>query len=225
MHVGTVGPASTGTTGHAAGAGSICYGFDLTRLDHADAVLAVAADTLTDTVVRAYRAIGLLHPDAEFALAEGAVALLLERAGAAQARGARVYAEILGYGIASDGKGLARFDPRGRGQERAMRLALEHAGVQPGDVRAVWANRVGHHVIDRAEAVAIERLFGSRPPRVIAPKRLFGEPIGVGAALSAALALKGWQQAPDQDAGIALVNGSSLGGTHLSLVLAPYRER
>jgi 3-oxoacyl-[acyl-carrier-protein] synthase II len=225
MHVGAVGPASTVTTGHAAGAGAICYAYDQAWLDQADAVLALAADTLTDTVVRAYAAIGLLNRDEEFALAEGAVALLLERAGAARARGARIYGEILGYGIASDGKGVGRFDPRGRGQERAMRLALEHAGVETRDVRTIWANRLGHRAADASEAAAIERLFGGRAPQVIAPKQFFGEPIGVGAALSAALALKGWEQASGQGAGVALVNSSSLGGTHLSFLLAPYQQR
>lgn len=224
MHVGAIGPASTVTTGHAAGAGSVCYAFDLSRLDHADAMLALAADTLTGTVVNAYRALGLFNGNEPFALAEGAVALLLERAGAARARGARIYGEILGYGIASDGKGVGRFDPRGHGQERAMRFALENAGVTSGEVQAIWANRLGHRTADLAETMAIERVFGSRRPTVIAPKRLFGEPIGVGAALNAALALKGWQQAPAQRTGVALVNSSSLGGTHLSFLLAPYQE-
>jgi len=105
-----------------------------------------------------------------------------------------------------------------------MRIALERGGVSAGDVAAVWANALGLEDVDGAEAQAIQRVFGNQV-RVITPKRLFGEPMGVGASLSAALAMLGWQrgEANLSPAGPVLVNSLSLGGTNYSILLAPYR--
>jgi 3-oxoacyl-[acyl-carrier-protein] synthase II len=227
MQVGAIGPASTVTAGHAAGASAICYANDLLAGNQADAIIALAADTLTDTVIRGYRGLGVLSSGGDgFALSEAGVALLMERRSAAQSRGAHIYGEMLGYGIASDARGVGRIDPRGRGQERAMRLALEHAGLTPGDITGIWANRLGLRVSDTAEDAAIRRVFGD-DATVIAPKRLFGEPIGAGGSLNAALALKSWQHATGAagSAGPVLINSGSLGGTHFSFVLAPIAEK
>jgi 3-oxoacyl-[acyl-carrier-protein] synthase II len=224
MQVGAVGPASTVTAGHAAGASALAYGYDLVSCNQADAIICLAADTLTDTVIRGYREAGLLTAeDGGVALAEAGVALVVERLSKAQARGARIYGEMLGYGIANDAKGVGQIDPRGGGLDRAMRDALERAGVAPSDVTAIWATAAGHRPADVAEEAAIRRVFDKVPP-VMTPKRLLGEPMGAGGALNAALALKGWQQA-DADRlppGVVLVNSSSLGGTHFSIALSPY---
>jgi 3-oxoacyl-[acyl-carrier-protein] synthase II len=223
MQVGTVGSATTVTAGHGAGASSICYAFDIAAFDHADMVISIAADTLTDTVLQGYKDLGLLAPDNGFALAEGAVALVLERLSHAQQRAAHIYGEIVGFGIASDAKGVGRFDPRGQGVERAMSVALEMAGLQPGDIKAVWASQSGLRAADMGEEAAIRKLFGDGVT-VIAPKKQMGEPMGVGASLNAALALEGWKQgATDKDpSGPILINSDSLGGTHFSIVLVPH---
>ena len=221
LKVGLLGSATTVTAGHAAGASSLCYGADLTSRDHADAIVCLGADSLTDTVIEGYRELGVLGDDG-FALSEAGVALVVERLGKASERGARVYGEIVGYGITSDARGVGRVDSGGEGIERAMRTALERAGVEPEAVKAVWAARCGLKVFDDAEAAAIERVLGS-DAKVIAPKLLLGEPMGAGVSLCAALALKGWQEG-DEDAspkGPILVNGASLGGTNFSIVLAP----
>jgi 3-oxoacyl-[acyl-carrier-protein] synthase II len=232
MHVGTIGPATTVTAGHSAGASSICYGYDLVARNQADAVICLAADTLTDAVVQGYKELGLLSGDNEgFALAEAGIALVLERESLARARGARIYGEVLGYGIASDAKGVGRMDPKGRGVERAMKRALEEAKLGPDDVKAVWAGFSGHRIADGAERAAIQRLFGnghatgSDSARIVAPKLLLGEPMGAGASLSAALALKAWQHdaANVAPVGPILINSGSMGGTHFSLVIAPYK--
>jgi 3-oxoacyl-[acyl-carrier-protein] synthase II len=219
MHTGAVGPTSTITAGHAAGAAALTYGYDLVSTGRAEAMLCVATDVLTDAVVHAYVAVGLLSDGLpRFALAEASVGLLLEPEGSAPSRGAHEYGELLGYGIASDGLGVGRFDRRGEGVERAIRLALDAAGRKPDEVDTVWAGYFGHPVADRAEASAIRRVLG-RTPDVRAPKLLLGEPMGVGGALNAAIALK-TADGSDDGPGIAIVNSSSLGGTHVSLVLA-----
>lgn len=225
MHVGAIGPASTVTAGHAAGSSALCYGYDLVSCGQADAIICLAADTLTDTVIAAYEELGVVASTTGkrggFALAEAGIALVLERLSHAQARGARIYGEVLGYGITSDARGVAKIDPRGRGLERAMRLALEDAGITQGEVSAIWSGASGHRVADAAEATAIRRVFGDGPQQYH-PKHLFGEPMGAGGALNAALALAQWQHG-DGDPGPVLINSCSLGGTNFSLVVAPLR--
>ena len=226
MHVGAVGPASTITTGHAAGASAICYSFDLAEADQADGMLAIGADTITGTVLDAFRDLKLVAAEMPtpgsgkgFALSEAGVAILLERLGAAQARGARPMAEMLGYGITCD----AAPDRALAGSiERAMRTALDRAGVKPSDVVAVWSSQSGHPTADGAEGSAIETVFGSAP-KVISPKFLFGEPLGAGGSLSVALAAEGWRQgdAEHSPPGPVVINSLSLGGTTVSMVLAP----
>ncbi|MGO9977019.1 MAG: beta-ketoacyl synthase N-terminal-like domain-containing protein [Solirubrobacteraceae bacterium] len=228
IKAGTTGPTSTVTAGHAAGASALVYGVDLAAADHADAMVCLGADALTDTVITAYRELGVLAGAAPsqngggFALGEAGVALVVERLGNARQRGVRIYGELLGYGITSDARGIGRIDPEGAGLERSMRVALERAGVKPEGIVAVWANRCGLAVADAAEAKAIERLLGSDVP-VIAPKLLLGEPMGAGALVCAALALAGWQARDTERSprGPVLINGMSLGGTNISIVLAP----
>jgi 3-oxoacyl-[acyl-carrier-protein] synthase II len=226
MHLGAVGPASTVTAGHAAGAAGICYGYDLVSHDRASAVICVAADTLTDTVIRGYRQLGVVATEQDaggFGLAEAGIALVLERHEAARARGARIYGELLGYGITSDARGIGRFDPRGEGLERSMRLALERAGARAADVTMIWANAAGYRPADTAETAAIRRVFG-RHERIVSAKQFLGEPMGAGGALNAALALTHWQHVASDAIrnGVVLLNSSSLGGTYCSLVLGPW---
>jgi 3-oxoacyl-[acyl-carrier-protein] synthase II len=104
-----------------------------------------------------------------------------------------------------------------------MRLALERAGLQPGDIKAIWASATGYRLADGAEQAAIKRVFGDGA-KVIAPKVQLGEPMGAGGALDTVLALEAWKQgAADVAApGPVLVNSSSMGGTHFSMILAPF---
>ena len=221
IKVGLLGSATTVTAGHAAGACSLTYGFDLTSRDHADAIICLGADALTDTVLEGYRQLGVLGDDG-LALAEAGVALLVERMGKAEARGARVYGEVLGDAGTTDARGVGRIDPEGEGIERAMRIALERAGVEPGQVVAVWTAKTGLAAADGAEDAAIGRLLGEDVPRM-APKLQLGEPMGAGPSLTVALALKGWQEGDDEKSprGPIIVNATSLGGTNFSVVLAP----
>jgi 3-oxoacyl-[acyl-carrier-protein] synthase II len=226
---GILGSASTVTAGHGAGASALCYGVDLTSTDHADAIVCVGADTLTDTVIAAYRGLGLLA-DGEapgtgngMVLAEAGIGVLVERLRHATERGATPYAEVVGHGITSDAVGIGRVDRAGEGVERAMRLALERAGLAPDEIVAVWASRCGHAVADAAEEAAIGRVFGSASPRVMAPKLRLGEPMGAGAPLSVAIALAGWRRGDEEASpkGPILVNSTSLGGTNFSIALKP----
>jgi 3-oxoacyl-[acyl-carrier-protein] synthase II len=225
IKVGLLGSATTVTAGHGAGASSLCYGYDLSRTDHADGIVCLGADALTDTVIAGYRALGVLaNGGPGLTLAEAGIGVLVERLGRATSRGARVYGEVLGYAVTSDALGVGHVDPEGAGVERAMRAALERAGVESGAVAAVWASACGIEVADEGERAAIGRVFGESGPPVITPKLKLGEPMGAGASLNAALALKGWElgDAEGSPRGPVVVNSTSLGGTNFSIVLAPY---
>jgi 3-oxoacyl-[acyl-carrier-protein] synthase II len=231
MLVGTTGPTSTVTAGHAAGASALCYAADLVATDQADAIVAIAADTLTDTMIGAYDGLGILASalpstgsDAGFGLSEAGVALTVERLSVATARGATILGEVLGYGITSDAMGVGGIDPEGWGIERAMTIALERASLKTEDVVALWGSTCGVALVDNAEKAAVRRLFGDEPTlALLSPKPLFGEPFGAGAAVSAALALTGWQRGDTEHSprGPILINSLSLGGTNICIVLAP----
>jgi 3-oxoacyl-[acyl-carrier-protein] synthase II len=224
MHVGAIGPASTVTAGHAAGASALIYAADLVASNQADAMICLAADSLTDMLIKGYGDLGLAEQGKGdgFGIAEAGIAIILERASHAKSRGARVYGEVRSYGIASDAKGIGRFDPSGHGIERAMRLAVERAHLEPSDITAVVAAASGFRATDGAEKQAIKRVFGD-DVKVVAPKKLLGEPVGAGGPLNTVLALKAWEQrAAEIPAGPVIINSSSLGGTHFAVVIAPY---
>ncbi|MER7720010.1 beta-ketoacyl-[acyl-carrier-protein] synthase family protein [Streptomyces flaveolus] len=218
MHAGAKGPTSTVTTGHAAGASALTVAHDLLLQHRADAVLCPAVEDLSPGVLDAYRRLPLFD-DPGYTLAEAGITLVLERESTARARGARVWGEIAGHGTACDAQGIGRWDPQGEGLERAMRQALDHAGVSAGDLAGVWANAAGLKRVDAPEALATDRLAGRPDLPVHTPKHIVGEPVGAGAQLSAVLAVTGWTRG--LDAGPVLINSSSLGGTHISLVLHP----
>jgi 3-oxoacyl-[acyl-carrier-protein] synthase II len=224
MLLGLTGVTSTVTVTHAAGAAALAVARDLLRSGAADAVVCLAVDAPTDTIARAYRRLPLFAEAAGGAhrLAEGGYALVLEQQAAARTRGARILGELRGHGIASDAAGLGRFDLSGGGLERAVRTALADAALAPHEVCTVWAAAAGLEPADAAEAAALQRVFGSPGPAVETPKRVLGDPIGGGSHLAAALALAAFGSAP---AGPAVINSSSLGGTHVALVLTPAREQ
>ncbi|WP_370010193.1 beta-ketoacyl synthase N-terminal-like domain-containing protein [Nocardia cyriacigeorgica] len=219
MVLGVRGPTSTLTAAHAAGATALGVAHDLLRTGAADAALCPAVDALAPYAMHAYQRMPVFADAAArgYRLAEGAVTLLLERESAARARGARILAVVAGYGNASDAAGIGRWDREGRGIERAMRAALAESGITPADISAIWANAAGLAAVDDPELAAIARLTGGTGPRVETPKSVLGEPVGAGAHLCAALAVHD----PARFDGPVLINSSSLGGTHTSLVLTP----
>ncbi|GAA0602269.1 hypothetical protein GCM10010174_17990 [Kutzneria viridogrisea] len=212
-HLGLRGPTSTLSVGHATGAAAISYAADLVATGHGDTLLVTVTDTVSAEVVQAYADNGL---PPTCLLAEGSVTLVLERRSTALARGATVLAELLGSGTAFDGRPRRPWDPRGTGLERAMHNAMADGDSKPEEIDTLWLNACGLAWADRAEQRAVHRVF-TEQPTTYEPKRVLGEPAGVGGALSTALAVHGLA------GGTALVNSSSLGGTHVSLLLGADR--
>ena len=127
-----------------------------------------------------------------FVIAEGAAALILEERGHARRRGARVYAELSGYGATTDGMHETRPDPAGAAAGRAITRALEKSEVRPGEVGAVFAHAAGTRAGDAAEARALGASLGEALGAipVTAVKSMTGHMFAASGAAQAVAAVK-----------------------------------
>jgi 3-oxoacyl-[acyl-carrier-protein] synthase II len=124
-----------------------------------------------------------------FVMAEGAVVLLLEERSRAVARGANVYAEILGYGITNDAHHITVPRPDGKQAARAMRLALAEAHLTPGEVGYINAHGSSTPLNDPTETGAIRQVFGNHADDVLisGTKGYYGHALGASGAFEAAI--------------------------------------
>ena len=121
-----------------------------------------------------------------FVLGEGAGVLVLEELGHAQARGARIYAEVLGSGHTNDAASLV--SPTGSGAVECIGDAIADAGIDPAAIVHVNAHGTGTLVNDLREAEALHQVFGDRPPPVSSIKRTLGHAAGASGAFEAVAA-------------------------------------
>lgn len=125
-------------------------------------------------------------------LGEGAAMLVLERAGDALARGARPLAEVRSLGLSSDAYHPTAPRPDARGMARAMRAALERAGIAPADVDWVNLHGTGTRASDAAEGRALRDVFGGGPmPTLSGSKGALGHALGAASAIEAVLCVCG----------------------------------
>src|SRR5699024_2802609 len=102
-----------------------------------------------------------------FVLGEGAGVLVLESEEHARARGARIYAEVLGAGITADSHDIAQPDPQGAGGTRAMEAAIRESGIDPGDVKHINAHATSTPLGDVAEVLMIHNVLGKHADDVL----------------------------------------------------------
>lgn len=123
-----------------------------------------------------------------FVIGEGAGVLILERKDQALARGARIYAELIGYGSTADAGHATAPSEDGEGMVRAVRQALAQAGLSDADIDAINAHGTSTPLNDAAETMAMKRLLGARAYQVpmSSIKSMIGHLLGAGGAVEAA---------------------------------------
>ncbi len=178
-----------------------------------------------------------------FVMGEGAGVVVLEEYEHAKARGAKIYAEVLGYGLSGDAYHITAPAEDGDGAERSMRAALEHAGLKPGDVDYINAHGTST-MADTIELGAVERLMGNEAARVTmsSTKSMTGHLLGAAGAIEAIFSILAIRDqvapptinlnnpavdtpvdlAPNQkrerDINVALSNSFGFGGTNASVL-------
>jgi beta-ketoacyl-acyl-carrier-protein synthase II len=257
-----LGPNNTTATACAAGTQSVGEASEWIRRGAADIVIAGGTETIVmELVVGAFSVMRALpfdfndRPEAAsrpfdalrqgFILSEGSAILVLESLEHAQARGAHIYAEVLGHASSSDGYDIAALQPEGLGPSRAMRWAIQNAGIQPKDVDYINAHGTSTPLNDKTETLAIKNVFGDDAYNVTisSTKSMMGHAMGASGALEAiacTLAIgKGMipptinyenpdpecdlfytpNQAIQRNVNIAMSNSFGLGGQNACLVL------
>lgn len=266
-YVGAVGPSSTITTACATGTQTVGEAFHVIRAGKADRMLAGGGEALIrDYVMAGFATMRALPTsfndeptrasrpfDAKregFVLAEGAACLVLETLDMARARGATIYAEVVGYASSNDAYHLAAPHPEAAGAIRTMQWALADAGLEPAAVDYINAHGTSTPANDKAETMAIKQVFGKRAAEIpiSSTKSMIGHPMGasgtIEAAVSALTIKHGWihptinyehldpecdldyvpNQARQAEVTTVLSNSFGLGGQNACLILKEIKD-
>ncbi len=260
IRFGAKGPNSATATACSAGAHAIGDAMRLIKRGDADAMIAGGAEAAITPMgiggFAAMRALSTRNDEPErasrpfdadrdgFVVGEGAGVVVLESLSSASARGASIYAELVGYGMSSDAHHITTPSPDGDGARRVMKNALDDAGVGPEVVDYINAHGTSTSYNDRTESAAIKHVFGEHAAKVAvsSTKSMTGHLLGGAGGLEAgitALALREQKlpptvnyETPDPDCGLdyvpnearsveaeyAMSNSFGFGGTNASLL-------
>jgi beta-ketoacyl-acyl-carrier-protein synthase II len=262
-----LGPNTTITTACASGTQTVGEAYHAILHGRADVIIATAAEALIQpytiggfSSMRALptsfnenpsKASRPFDRDREgFIFSEGAASLILESLEHAQARGAKIYAEVIGYASSSDAYHVAAPDPSAAGAIRTMKLAIDDAGITPKAISYINAHGTSTPANDATETKAIKELFGERAYEIpiSSTKSMIGHAMGASGAIEAivcALTVKNdiihptinyenpdpeldLDYVPNQERAvevdIALSNSFGLGGQDACLLIKKYGE-
>jgi nodulation protein E len=195
MELGLSGPTYTVSTACSSANHAIGQAFRLVRDGYADLAMTGGAEAVfTVGILKAWEAMRVVAPDTcrpfskdrrGLILGEGGAMMVLEPMDVAKARGARIYAEICGFGMTADAHHLTQ--PTVQGPARAMRGALMEAGLAPQDVGYINAHGTGTSGNDPVESSAIRDVFGAHADKigVSSTKSMHGHALGAAGALEA----------------------------------------
>jgi 3-oxoacyl-[acyl-carrier-protein] synthase II len=264
MRFGAKGPNSAVVTACATGNHAIGDAVRLIQHDSADVMIAGGAEAiivdLTFAGFCSMKAMSTRNDEPQrasrpfdadrdgFVAGEGAGLMVLESLDHARRRDARIYAEVIGYGMTGDAHHMTAPDPEGDGAARAMTMALRDAGISPAAVQYINAHGTSTPYNDKFETIAIKRVFGDHAQAlgVSSTKSMTGHLLGAAGgveAIATILALHHGvlpptinyekpdpdcdldyvpNQARKQDSEIALSNAFGFGGTNATLVFRKY---
>ncbi len=201
--LGAGGPSYAPISACATGADCIGHAFDMIRIGRIDRAVAgggeapiipigIAAFDRTGACSRendnpAYACRPFAKDRPGLVFSEGAGVVILEELEAAKARGAPIYAEIVGYGSTSDAFHITAPEPEGKGAGAAIQFALDYAGLTPQDIDYINAHGTGTSLNDVMETKAVKRVFGERAYQVpmSSTKSMTGHGMGATAAIEA----------------------------------------
>jgi 3-oxoacyl-[acyl-carrier-protein] synthase II len=262
VRLGAKGPNSAVATACTTGAHAIGDAFRIVQLGYADAMVCGGSEaSITPLGIAGFAAMRALSTrnDAPerasrpwdvdrdgFVVGEGAGILVIEERETAIGRGAPILAELVGYGMTADAHHLTAPPEDGEGVSRVMTAALDDAGLPPSAVQYLNAHATSTPLGDKAEATAIQRVFGDHAPRlaVSSTKSMTGHLLGGAGALEAGLTVLALHHqvapptinldVPDEgnhlnlvphrsaplEASCAMTNSFGFGGTNASLILS-----
>jgi len=264
IRFGLKGPNSATCTACSTGAHAVGDSFKIIQRGDADAMLCGGAEAAITPMgiggFAAMRALSSRNSDPEhasrpfdadrdgFVIGEGAGVLILEELERARARGAKIYAEMIGYGMSSDAYHITQPSEDGDGAVRVMSNAIKDAGIQPHEVDYINAHGTSTYYNDKLETMAIKRVFGDSAYSipVSSTKSMMGHLLGAAGGVEAgiiALALHDQvapptanYEKPDPDCDLdyapntarrrpikyALSNSFGFGGTNAALLMKRY---
>jgi 3-oxoacyl-[acyl-carrier-protein] synthase II len=264
IELGTRGPLNTSALACASGNYALLDAFHMLQRGEAEVIIAGGTESaISPLIFASFSRMGALstrNDDPQsasrpfdkdrdgFVFGEGAAAFILETEAHAQARGARIYAEVLGGRLTSDAYHLTAPRPDASGATAAMHGTLAACGKTPGDVDAIFAHGTSTPLGDVAETIAIKNIFGERAYEipVSGTKSLVGHMLGAAGAVSALAAVKTIEesiicptinyhtpdpecdldyvpnQARQQAVNLALVNAFGFGGQNVVIALGKY---
>jgi len=212
IHYGLKGPNYTTVSACASGAHAIGNAFREIKLGNASAIVSGGAEApVTPFALAGFsnmRALSRRNEEPErasrpfdqardgFVMAEGAATLILEELEFAKKRGAKIYAEIVGFGATGDGYHITAPSPEGEGARRAMERAIKEAGCQKEQIDYINTHGTSTDLNDKFEAKAIKDLFGEHASKIVlnSTKSMIGHTLGAAGAIEAMATILSIQQ-------------------------------